>query len=307
MHRKIWLITAASLVLVGCLLFAGVMTVLNWDFSMLATVKYVTNEYAITKDFKNISIIADTADIFFMPTQDAAVSVVCYEQENARHTVSVQDGTLTVELVKAGKWHEYIGIVFDSPKITVRMPQGAYETLQIRSSTGDVQIPAEFSFMSLDVALSTGDVTSFASVAGAAKITTATGGIRMENLSADTVELAVSTGKMSLSNVKCTNFTSVGATGDITLKSLLCTGKMAIVRDTGDVRLEDCDAAQIHIQTATGDVVGSLLTPKVFAAETDTGGVKVPASAEGGPCVVKTDTGDIRLTLAQYDADSIIR
>lgn len=39
---KIWLITAASLVLVGCVLFVGVMSTLAWDFTKLSTVRYGT-------------------------------------------------------------------------------------------------------------------------------------------------------------------------------------------------------------------------------------------------------------------------
>ena len=36
---KVWLLIAACLVLVGSLLFVGVMTMLKWDFSKLSTVK----------------------------------------------------------------------------------------------------------------------------------------------------------------------------------------------------------------------------------------------------------------------------
>ena len=42
---KIWLITAAALVLAGCLLFAGTMAAQNWDFSKLSTVTFETNTY----------------------------------------------------------------------------------------------------------------------------------------------------------------------------------------------------------------------------------------------------------------------
>lgn len=50
-RTKVWLIIAASLVLTGCILFAGVMTALKWDFMELATVKYETNIYEISEAF----------------------------------------------------------------------------------------------------------------------------------------------------------------------------------------------------------------------------------------------------------------
>lgn len=45
-------------------------------------------------------------------------------------------------------------------------------------------------------------------------------------------------------------------------------------------------------------MTGSLLTGKVFAAETATGSVELPHTAEGGRCEIKIATGDIRITIA---------
>ena len=50
---KIWLITAAALVLAGCLLFAGTMAAQNWDFSKLSTVTFKTNTYEIDESFSS--------------------------------------------------------------------------------------------------------------------------------------------------------------------------------------------------------------------------------------------------------------
>ena len=63
---KIWLIIAASLVLIGLIIFAGVMSMVKWDFKKLSTVKYETNNYEITEEYRNISIVTNTADIVFV-------------------------------------------------------------------------------------------------------------------------------------------------------------------------------------------------------------------------------------------------
>ena len=62
---KVWLVTAAVLVLIGCILFVGVMTMLRWDFTALSTVTYETNTYEINGDINGISMNTDTADIVF--------------------------------------------------------------------------------------------------------------------------------------------------------------------------------------------------------------------------------------------------
>ena len=72
---------------------------------------------------------------------------------------------------------------------------------------------------------------------------------------------------------------------------------MNIDTDTGDVKLDACDANSIDIETDTGDVMGSLLTPKIFDTDTNTGRVSVPQSSEGGLCKITTSTGDIEISV----------
>lgn len=50
---KVWLIAAASLVLIGCMLFVGVMFATGWDFSKLSTVGYETNTHEIAEPFRD--------------------------------------------------------------------------------------------------------------------------------------------------------------------------------------------------------------------------------------------------------------
>ena len=316
---KIWLIIAASLVLVGCIIFGGVMTMLKWDFTKFSTDKYETNHYEITENFNNISIITDTADILLMPSENQKTSAVCREQKNAKHSVTVQNGKLVIEIVDARKWYEYIGINLGTPKITVYIPQGEYGALFVKSSTGNVEIPKEFKFESIDISESTGNVTNYASASENIIIKTSTGNIRVENVSAGTLDLSVSTGgitvsdvtceedikikvstgKTNLTNIRCKNVVSTGNTGEISLNNVIAAEKFSIERSTGDVKFDRCDAAEIFVETDTGDVRGSLLADKIFVIQTDTGNVDVPKTATGGKCEITTSTGDINISIKQ--------
>ena len=316
---KIWLIIAASLMLIGCIIFGGVMTMLKWDFTKLSTVKYETNNYEITENFNNISIVTDTADIVIVPSENQKTSVVCHEHKNMKHSVTAHNGKLVIEIVDARKWYEYIGINFGTPKITVYIPQGEYGALFVKSSTGNVEIPKEFKFENIDISESTGSVTNYASASENIIIKTSTGNIRVENVSAGTLDLSVSTGgiavsdvtceedikikvstgKTNLTNIDCKNVVSNGATGAISLKNVIAAEKFSIERSTGDVKFDGCDAAEIFVETDTGDVRGSLLTDKIFIIQTDTGNVDVPKTATGGKCEITTDTGDINISIKQ--------
>ena len=316
---KIWLIIAASLIIVGAIIFTGVMIVLKWDFTKLSTVKYQTNTHEITDSFKNIAIETDTADIDFVMSENDKISVVCKEQENYKHNVQVLNETLEIKLEDNRRWYEHIGINFSNTKITVYLPQGEYGDLNVKNSTGDIKIAKDFSFKSIDIKGSTGHVASLASAQNEIKIKRSTGDIKLENITANSLDLTastgrinvknikcennikikVSTGKASLENTECKNLASEGSTGDFTLENVKCSEKLTAWRSTGDVTLNLCDAEEIAVKTDTGDVAGTLLSDKIFIVSTDTGKVDVPKSTTGGRCEITTDTGDIKIKISK--------
>lgn len=295
---KSWLIIAAVLVLLGGFLFVGVMETLGWDFTKLSTVKCETNTYEIGEDFNGIAMNTNTADITFVFSNDAKCKVVCYEEQNAKHSVAVKDGVLTVEVIDKRSVHDFTGLTFDTPKITVYLPKTQYSSLHVDSNTADVEIPKNFTFEKVDISLSTGDVDCCAAVTQTLEIKTSTGDVRVERISAGTLDISVSTGDVYLADIRCKNVISSGSTGDITLKNVIATEKFSIQRDTGDVKLESVDAGEIYIKTDTGDVRGTLLTDKIFLTQTDTGSVDVPNTTTGGKCEIHTDTGDIKISIA---------
>lgn len=318
---KVWLITAAALVLIGCILFAGVAALLKWDFTKLGTVQYETNTHEISETFDSISINSDTADITFALSENGECTVDCLEEENVPHSVSVAEGTLIIEQVDNRTVLDHIrhiGINIGSSRITVHLPKTEYASLLIRESTGDVQIPQDFTFRDVDIHLSTGDVDFSASVSDTLKIRTSTGQIHAQNLSAGELDLTastghvtvsgvscegdvrvhVTTGKVNLTDLACKNVITSGNTGDIFMKNVLASETFSIERSTGDVTFDACDAAEIFVTTDTGDVLGTLRSDKVFFTQTDTGDVNIPQSLTGGRCEINTDTGDILLRLA---------
>ena len=171
---KIWLVIAASLVFVGLIMFAAVMSEYKWDFSKLSTGKYETNTYEISEEFSNLSMNTDTADIIFALSDDGKCRVECYEEEKAKHSVAVQENTLVMKMIDEKSWYDYIGINFGSPKITVYLPKAEYTSLFINGSTGDIEIPKNFKFEGVDISLSTGDVNFFASASKLIIIKTST-------------------------------------------------------------------------------------------------------------------------------------
>ncbi len=314
---KIWLVVAAFFVVVGLILFGVVMMAYNWDFTKLSTIRYETYDYEINEDYKDILIVTNTADILLVPSENEETLLKCFEQKNLNHLVAVKGDRLVIEAKDTRKWYEYIGINFTSPKITLSIPRGEYGALSINGSTGNVEIPKDFKFESIEITESTGAVTNHASASESIKIKTSTGHICLENISAGAIDLSVSTGKVTVSGVTCKGEVTVGVstgkayfadiacksvissgtTGDVSLNNVVAADKLSIKRSTGDIRFDASDGAEIFVETDTGDVSGTLLSEKVFITETSTGRISVPKSVMGGRCEIVTETGDIAVLI----------
>ena len=312
------IIIAIILVLVGATVVLASLYFCDFDLRKLDNTTLDNVTYEPTGDLRNISVTASEADVILRPSEDGRLRVVCREKTKVRHLVTLADGTLTVEAVDNRAWYDYIQLFsFDTPAITIYLPATSYGTLFIDGSTGDVDIPAAFSFASITVQRSTGDVICRASADMGITISASTGDILLMNATAGEIALRTTTGDIGLSSVSCSGLVtfdvdtgdvnatdlscgslfSEGTTGDVDLTHVVASQAMRLSRSTGDVELEGCDAAEIFIETDTGDVEGLLLSPKTFRAQSASGSVRVPSSTTGGLCEIHTNTGDIEITI----------
>lgn len=316
---KIWLIVAASLILVGIMLFAGVMMSIKWNFSKLSTTKFSSTEHEIGDSFESIIIDTDTTNVTIMQSDNGECKVVCHEQERVSHSVEVEDGTLKIQRIDNRRWYDYIGISFGETNVTVYLPKAEYESLSVKVSTGDMHVWSESDFENISLTSGTGDIQCYASASGKISLKASTGDIRITDSSAGALDLRVSTGNIYASGIKCEgdlnikvstgdvgltsvtckNLISEGGTGTLTMKKVIASECFDIKRSTGDVKFEDCDAGEITIVTDTGDVKGILLSEKVFIVNTSTGKKEVPESATGGKCKITTNTGDIKIFILE--------
>lgn len=316
MTKKLIMI-ATILLSVGLVLFVLVMSINKWDFTRLGSSKYQTHYFNVSGDFKDVSIVTDTADIKFVKT-DSEPYVVCYDRERLYHAVIIDNGVLKIEVQDERRWYEHI-FSFGHDIVTVYLPSDAYSALNINGATSDVNIPNGFTFESIDVSVSTGDVECYANAKGNIKLKASTGNITVKDSSALSLDLTVSTGEIEvantsvtgaitvnvstgdteLENVDCASLTSTGDTGELELKNVIAKEFFSLERSTGDITFEGCDAKEITVKTSTGDVRGSLLSEKIFFTSTSAGDVDVPKSLVGGKCEITTSTGDITITFAK--------
>ena len=275
---EIWLIVATVLILVGALLFAGIMMSLGWDFTKLSAVDFEINQYEVVQKYENINITTITSDVIIFPSDDNDTRVDCFEKEYLKHTVEVVNGTLNIKVEDTRDWYNHLDVDFRKPQIKVYIPRGAYENLSIKATTGDITIWEELAFRNIDVSLTTGDISCSASATNSIKLKSTTGDVCLEDLRAWNIEASLST-------------------GDISLRNVVATGELTLTGTTGNIRLDECDATWTRIRLSTGNVKGNFLTPKIITAKTTTGSVDVPQSTTGELCEITTTTGNIKITI----------
>lgn len=273
------IIVAIISVVVGIFGTLITLSTTNFNFIALNGEKYSISTHTVSDSFDEIYINTDTTDIFFVYSTDGSCRVECHEDVNLSHNVSVDNGKLSIEVKDTRNWYDHISIWSPELKITVYLPKREYTELNITASTSDIYLSRDFTFDTIDINVSTGD-------------------IALANIVANEINLSLSTGDIELTDVTCASLISKGTTGDIELTRTFASEKFNIKRNTGDVYLYDCDANEIYIVTSTGDVKGSLLTNKYFVTNTHTGDISVPPSISGGVCEINTDTGDIFIKIS---------
>lgn len=298
-RSKFWIKTAICLMIAGVTVFMGAFAMLKFDFSMLDTRVFSEGETEITERFENISISVDTAVVRFERAASENCRIEYLKQEKATFSAEVTDGVLNVEMNEPKGLMDQIGLFIKRPRITVFLPNTQYGCLKIRTSTGDVEIPEDFSFGDLTVSGSTGDITCHAAISGNIEIGISTGDIDISASNAESIKLKTSTGDIKIAEAICKNISARSSTGGIRLTHVVAMETLVLENSTGGVRLDGCDSGEITIKTSTGNVNGSLLSGKAFSTSTSTGRISVPDSIDGGVCKIKTSTGNVSITIAE--------
>ncbi len=310
-------LVAGGLCVAGLVLFLICLFGVGFDFRKMSNVTYETNTHEISDTFTDIKVDVSTADVRFMPSDTDFCKVVCKETNQLKHSVKVENGTLVIDAVDQREWFDFIGFVFESPEVTVYLPETEYVRLDMKGNTGDVKVPEQFRFSRAKVEVDTGDIFWSAPVTTTLELKTDTGNVNVNNIAAEALTVKTSTGDMTITTVtvngaisaksstgnikiteaQCKTLHVDSNTGDVKLKNTEASERGEITTDTGDVILDGFDAAYIVIETDTGDVEGTVLSAKTFFADSDTGDVSVPRMVADEICEVTTDTGDIEIKI----------
>ncbi len=210
------LIIAASLVVLGGVIFTGTMSRVKWDFTKLSTHKSETNEYTLSESYQNISIQTETADVVIRLSETGETKVVCKEQERLKHSVTVEDGTLMIRLTDTREWTDYV-LNFAFTKVTVYVPETQLKDITVKNSTGNVTLQN----MVVD---------------GKISVKNSTGNVKFKDCDATSVLVKNSTGNITGSFLTEKQFVAKSDTGDVKVPKGTKGGRCELTTDTGNIR-----------------------------------------------------------------------
>lgn len=230
-----------------------------------------TQSYAVEGTFSGIDAHTLGGDVRFARADDGVNRVEALENT----TVEVNGGILKIRQPKQSF------ALFGTPRdnVTIYLAGDAYDTLDVGTASGDVDLPEWLTFSDVKIAAVSGEVKIDAQC-GTMKVSSVSGDIKARGIRAQSAE-----------------FTSTS--GEIELKSLTVEDDLKISTISGDIELDRCDAGRMTLGSTSGEIEGTLLSPKAFSAHTSSGKLKVPESTAGaGACEIKTVSGNVSLRIA---------
>lgn len=315
--KKIAIITAFSMIVVGIICITVSMASVRFDVAELDTMDWEDKTYMVEEAFTNISIQGKEAAVFLVPATDGNCKVVCTESEAVYDKVEVIDGTLTIERVDERTWYHNVGVHTEEIEITVYLPEAEYEKLLIDNGGGRIDVPGDFTFAEAEVLNSSGKTNFMADVEGTLKVENTSGGIyvgdnNVGNLSvegtsgsievmsvvaAGDVQVNGSSGGIGISMVECGNISVANTSGVLRLSDIVATGDVNVKGSSGGVHLEDVECVNLTGSNSSGKIYcTNVIASGDMKLDNSTGGIALEA-CDAANLKLETTSGSIKGTL----------
>lgn len=298
-EKKMAMMIAVACIVAGLLIALAALAVVRFDFRRLSTMTFETRTYEVQEPFRHIDIRDVECDVRLLPATDGQCKVVCTESGKIVNTVEVEGDTLTITRRDTRKWYERIGIWWgDDLTMTVYLPEQEYQSLVLKTVSGEIKVPDSLSFAEAEVSSTSGDISFLGRTTDGLRITSTSGEINAGNAAGGDVQVTVTSGDVQLSAMTIENLAVSTTSGNVELSRAVVEGSAQITSVSGEIGLERSDAGSLRIQTVSGDVECSLLSNKKIETKTTSGDIRVPPSdPSAGICSVTTTSGDIEIEI----------
>ncbi|MBE6909390.1 MAG: DUF1700 domain-containing protein [Ruminococcaceae bacterium] len=263
-------------------------------------------EYHIDEPFDALDVRVGMADVRVLGTRGGETRIETEHDENVEETVEVCDGVLTVILGEPHGQRTGIGAIlgalgggFGGGEVTIYLSDKQWDTVHITTLSGDVEVQ-DFKARAVTLSTKSGDVDArHLEAEERVDADSLSGDVRFATMQAGDVTMRSLSGNLEMNYLRAGNLSAKGKSGDIEIEDTIVDGMMSAETTSGDVALRRSDAQELRLVSVSGDVSGTLLSPKTFYAHSISGDVRVPESDAGaGRCDARTTSGDVSLRIA---------
>ena len=276
--RTILIRVSLLAIALGFVLCLGALVAMKFDLTRFNTQETQVVNHTVSESFANISVDVSDCDVRFVSCHGDTCPVDCPESPNLSYSISVEQGTLIITEQDDTAWYHHVGIDLEPKELVVYLPQQTYGTLKLKTVTGNVSLPQDFSFVDATISTTSGTLQCASAVSGEATMETISGDVDITGWMPQTLQIQ-------------------STSADVRLSQVVVANSCRVKNVSGDVRLNSCDAQSLVISTVSGDISASLCTGKTFSTQTVSGDVDVPSNSSGGPCNLSTVSGDITCTI----------
>lgn len=290
------------------------------NFTEKSTFGDTLRTYTAESSICDVAADCGPADFILLPSENNTCRVECAENETVHYVVTTENSVLHIRRADSRTVFSFFKFyrALRSEPVRVYLPQGAYKSLEVKVTSGDIAVPAGYTFDTASLHSASGDIACCAEC-GALSAQAASGDITLKDTSCGTLSLGTASGavtllniknesggsietasgKVSLENAECAALHINTASGGVDLTHTVSADVMEIGTASGSIHFENCDAASLSLDSMSGSVVGTLNTGKAFRAQSRSGKVDVPFDTGEGTCKVSTLSGSIRSKIAK--------
>lgn len=287
---KIWLLVALGLVIAG-IGFASVGTAMGGVWKM----KFSWEDFKVTKasdnyidETKNVDVFTkikvETSTVDIKIVEGSEYSVSYHVPEDEIPDIECKNGELRIKTKESSSFFLF-NWSKDESVITVTIPSGNINSVDIESSTGDITVK---------------DVSIYG------KIHTSTGDIFLKGCkSDDDLQTETSTGDLEIEKCEFRSLNTEASTGEVKIKDSKIESKYDAKTSTGDIKVTSSTIGSFKADGSTSDITFDNVTVTGVKIETSTGDIKMKLTGSKDDYSIKLDsnTGDFEIDGNEIDGD----
>ena len=173
------------------------------NFTEKSTFGDTLRTYTAESSICDVAADCGPADFILLPSENNTCRVECAENETVHYVVTTENSVLHIRRADSRTVFSFFKFyrALRSEPVRVYLPQGAYKSLEVKVTSGDIAVPAGYTFDTASLHSASGDIACCAEC-GALSAQAASGDITLKDTSCGTLSLGTASGAVTLLNIK---------------------------------------------------------------------------------------------------------